>query len=304
MLSERRKLVLSAFLATAALGLPASNFAFASQSPQIAAAIACCDKRTPISSLPFLITAPGSYYLTRGLVGTSTYGIGIQADDVTLDLNGFTLRGSGGGDGILVFDPHKNVTIVNGIVRGWTGTGISAGNVTTGRFQGLLSEGNGGSGIVAGINCTVLDCSASSNGLAGIQARAGSTIVNCTARSNMVGFANLIPAHGMVIQNCTASANTDDGIVLFSTSGCAVIGNDCQGNADRGILIDSCNSIRIDSNTCAANAVGLEVSGGSNSVVIRNMSRGNSSNNYSIDAGQDAGPIGTAAGSASPWANL
>ena len=219
---ERRKLVLSsALLVTAALGMLASSRPSASQSPRIAAAIACCEKRKPISSLPYAITTPGSYYLTRELVGTSGTGIGIWADDVTLDLNGFTLRGSGGSDGIAVPDSHENVTIVNGIVRGWTGAGITAGNVTTGRFQDLLVDSNGGSGLVAGFNCIVSDCSASSNGAAGIQARSGTTVVNCTARSNVVGIMNLIPTHGTLIQDCTVSQNTDDGIFLISTSGCA-----------------------------------------------------------------------------------
>jgi hypothetical protein len=45
---------------------------------------------TPISSLPYTINAPGSYYVTRNLSAVSGNGITINADDVTLDLMGFT----------------------------------------------------------------------------------------------------------------------------------------------------------------------------------------------------------------------
>ena len=48
-------------------------------------------KRTPLSSLPITINAPGSYYLTGNLtVGTGT-AIIVIVDQVTIDLNGFTI---------------------------------------------------------------------------------------------------------------------------------------------------------------------------------------------------------------------
>src|SRR5260370_6407387 len=49
------------------------------------------EARTPISSAPFTISAPGSYYLTKDLSVTTGNGITISADNVTLDLNGFTI---------------------------------------------------------------------------------------------------------------------------------------------------------------------------------------------------------------------
>src|SRR6187455_75010 len=51
------------------------------------------EARTPISSVPFTISASGSYYFTKNLQFQNTSGnaIAISASDVTLDLNGFTL---------------------------------------------------------------------------------------------------------------------------------------------------------------------------------------------------------------------
>lgn len=52
--------------------------------------LAQIEPRTPISSLPCTINFPGSYYLTTNLA-CETYGIVIDADEVDIDLNGYTL---------------------------------------------------------------------------------------------------------------------------------------------------------------------------------------------------------------------
>ena len=49
------------------------------------------EKRTPISSVPFTIYTPGSYYLTGNLAVATGNAITVTVDQVTLDLNGFTI---------------------------------------------------------------------------------------------------------------------------------------------------------------------------------------------------------------------
>ena len=49
------------------------------------------EPRTPISSAPYTISQPGSYYLTANLTVASGDAIDINANGVTLDLNGFTI---------------------------------------------------------------------------------------------------------------------------------------------------------------------------------------------------------------------
>src|SRR6266851_1180042 len=53
--------------------------------------LAQIEPRTPISSAPYSISSPGSYYLTSNLSVTNGDAITITANQVTLDLNGFTL---------------------------------------------------------------------------------------------------------------------------------------------------------------------------------------------------------------------
>ena len=53
--------------------------------------LAQIEPRTPISSAPFTISVPGSYYLTTNVTVSAGDAIIIAANNVTLDLNGFTI---------------------------------------------------------------------------------------------------------------------------------------------------------------------------------------------------------------------
>src|SRR5438552_2189365 len=70
--------------------------------------------------VPLTITDPGSYRLSSNVAVTgSATAISIQSNDVSLDLNGFTVSGDATpfSDGIFVY--ATNVEIRNGTVRGF-----------------------------------------------------------------------------------------------------------------------------------------------------------------------------------------
>ena len=127
------------------------------------------EARTPISSVPFTINAAGSYYLTGNLAVTSGGAITISVDDVTLDLNGFTISSTASpasGTGILFPSGSKaNVTIRNGQIRGTTT--FAGGTFTTGGFQ------HGVRVITAGSNVRVADLRVFGVSLTGINLPAG-----------------------------------------------------------------------------------------------------------------------------------
>src|SRR5262245_53371403 len=77
------------------------------------------ERRTPISSLPFTISAPGSYVVTSNLTSAGA-GITISANDVTVDLNGFNLTAGPGGNGVRVSGARTNICVRNGSVSGCT----------------------------------------------------------------------------------------------------------------------------------------------------------------------------------------
>jgi hypothetical protein len=93
---------------------------------------------TSINSLPYTVTAPGYYYLTRNLTYNGGTAITVDADNVTLDLMGFCLTGPGTSNsffGILIKESRHKVEVRNGTVSGW-GLGILQDPEGTGKGTG------------------------------------------------------------------------------------------------------------------------------------------------------------------------
>src|SRR3954453_23977236 len=85
------------------------------------------EKRIPIATIPFDISAPGSYYLTKNMTGSP--GIVVHVSGVTIDLNGFALTGlakspSGTGSGITGL---ADTTVRNGRISDYGGDGVHLG---------------------------------------------------------------------------------------------------------------------------------------------------------------------------------
>jgi hypothetical protein len=79
---------------------------------------------TPITSLPTTISTQGLYCLTGNLATAQTVGLAItiNANNVTLDLNGWKIGGQAAGTGTAawgIISAAANVTVKNGIVRGF-----------------------------------------------------------------------------------------------------------------------------------------------------------------------------------------
>src|SRR5438477_8899008 len=68
----------------------------------------------------FIINQPGSYYLSANLAVTKTNGIQVNAEGVTLDLNGFQIsRSTGsGGYGLEIVATSHRASIRNGSIKG------------------------------------------------------------------------------------------------------------------------------------------------------------------------------------------
>ena len=78
--------------------------------------------RTPIpaQSATYTISAPGNYVLTGNISVTSSNGININATNVTLDLNGFTITSTAAastGAGITISTNSHGITVRNGSIR-------------------------------------------------------------------------------------------------------------------------------------------------------------------------------------------
>ena len=246
------------------------------------------EPRTPISSLPYDITQRGSYYLQANVAGQAgTNGITITTDDVTLDLNGFTMGGVAGSlTGILVSGTRANISIRNGVVRGWGEHGVDAWLAKNSSIENVKAYTNGWDGAsndglrlgtgglitrcqawgnqrdgIFGLWCNVYHCVADGNGQNGIEAGSGTRVVG----------------------NIT-TLNKRDGI--HASGDCLITGNNAYGNGHQGdgagIHVSGRGS-RIDSNNVTQNDRGIEVNLGDN-IIIRNTADDNGTN-YVISAG-------------------
>jgi hypothetical protein len=102
-----------------------------------------------------VITKPGSYVLSRNLTVTRSGidGVLINSSNVTLNLQGFVITGNSNADnGIEVAAGVNNVVIADGIITGFGGAGVLAGQGTN--ISALTVQGNG-TGITCGIGSLV-----------------------------------------------------------------------------------------------------------------------------------------------------
>src|SRR5688572_9390827 len=155
------------------------------------------EPRTPISSVPFTVSAPGSYYVTTNLTpGADQNGIVVAADNVTIDLNGFTLFGGGGssGEGISTSGARSNIVVRNGTFRNWPGSGVN------------LYDSGASQSLVQNVQCI-------GNTFTGIGVRNGSWVRECLAAGNGSG---IIVDNDSVVEHCKASGNGGDGIIAVN----------------------------------------------------------------------------------------
>lgn len=251
------------------------------------------EPRTPITSLPFSITNPGSYYLIAPLFGVGgSNGIIIAASDVKLDLNGFALNGvSNSYDGVRVAGTRDNITIRNGVIRNWDTYGIMATNAHNSTLTDVKAFGNGWGGLYIGDNslinccaaydngkkvidpppgepaddgikagsyCTIKDCKARNNKGAGIHAGTHSKITGCTSTESTQAD-GIHALNYSTIRDCTVSKNAVAGITVFSK--CRVVDNTCGDNGwgnslGAGIRIEGSNN-RVEDNNVIDNRKGI-----------------------------------------------
>jgi len=204
--------------------------------------LAQIEPRTPISSAPYTISAPGSYYLTTNLTATVSNAIVVTASGVTLDLGGFTISSTvpdanNGGNAILLSAGLNGITIRNGHIRG-----------------GVTNNGSGsyaGSGFAGGVYCAmgnenVLVSGVSVSGCLsyGIDLRTGASTVVEFCAVQTVGGTGIIAStvKGVIVRDCGGDAmfvdQASDSHGEASSSGTGINANqlaqNCYGSSASG----------------------------------------------------------------------
>lgn len=213
---------------------------------------------TKISSVPYTISSPGLYYLGGNLsYNGSGNAITVNADNVTLDLMGFSLtfNGSGGTPNGIFLHGRNNVEIRNGTVSGFfTGIWEDSQNGTNHRISNIRADYNttsGGVGIIlTGINHLVRGCTASHNSYGGIGFGSG-TITGCVACNNG-NYGITLHGAGSVLNNIAnnntlynfklGTADTATNIMVNGNSASGLSTNYYKPNNSTGVEISALNA--------------------------------------------------------------
>ena len=173
------------------------------------------EARTPVSEAGTTITEPGSYYLTDNLEPTGGQrGITVNAGDVSLDLNGFTIDGSASTSFGISLDPRcENVVVENGTICDCRANGISGFSASNCTYR----------------NLRVIGCSRDSTSYSALYLGSHSLIENCRVENNN-GNGIYVNADSRIIGNRIVG-NGVIGLRLTGT-GSYVAGNIVKGNAD------------------------------------------------------------------------
>jgi len=222
------------------------------------------EPRTPISSAPYVITAPGAYYLTTNLVSAG-HGIVVQAPNVTLDLMGFTVSGDGesGDYGIYLQGsaevPLSGVTVCNGRVEGFH-FGLYAAYLSHSRLEALQVTRNTAAGMlfsgVGGSACSgnrITACTLSRNATFGLYVQCqsggsiqGNVIADCEMADNSNVGLRLYNATGGShgenrVERCVLRNNLSSGIMMTAVSNTVIEACTVSGQAGRGIEMELSN---------------------------------------------------------------
>lgn len=232
-------------------------------------------------SFPIRLTEPGSYFLTQDIVGVSgQHGIQIEASQVTLDLNGFTLRGVAGsleGIGNGTSTTLNNVVVRNGTISSWAQDGIDLDGTSYCTIEDVHATGNGAVGVRAGLRSMVRRVHANLNGSHGVQASGDSMVSHCLAGSNGGDGFNL--GSWGTIEHCSALQNTGDGIEANENATIRHNTSHANGNATTngaGVRTTGANN-RVTDNYVHGNRRGLSIDS-SGSTVAANIVRNNTTN--------------------------
>jgi hypothetical protein len=191
------------------------------------------------------IASPGSYFLTRNISGSSE--IGISAQNVTLDLNGFTLSGPGTASGIgirLTPGIKAGIVIKNGTIRDWF-VGIDAREAYRSVLSDLVVTANSNDGIDVGSGGSVKRVNSSANGQIGLNVEQvgdayGTSIEDSNFSRNVLKGVSLV-ANNVRFQGNIVHVNGVGGGIYVSTDKGSneIIGNSIMGNGGYGVEMDS-----------------------------------------------------------------
>jgi hypothetical protein len=210
-----RKLALAALSTAALFALSPTVPAYAAGEILITQAKALAGNVTPgdTPGFPVILSMPGSYLLGSNLaVPANADGVSITAHDVTLDLSGFRIYGSGAAN--------------NGVVGGTPSVSVNSITIRNGTIALFKQDGV----KLIGDFDVIEQIRAVANGGYGLSVSGGSALIQDNVLS---GNFSGISAGGALIQGNVISQNTSAGISVRRST---ILGNNITSNGNVGIF--------------------------------------------------------------------
>ena len=227
------------------------------------------------AGFPVTIASTGSYRLPSNLTQTAAGNvIDINAERVSIDLNGFTISCVAADDcpaqhGIAA-NFNSYATVRNGTVTGFGADGVSLWanalveqvrsthnlgdgiwTQTASRVIDSIGTNNGGNGIYVDFGSTVSGCTSLNNSGDGITAGQGSTM---TGNTSMVNFGHgIATSAGSTIQDNTARGNSGFGLSMSSNVGYGQ--NSITNNNGGDVNPQTSGGIQTGVNVCGLNTI-------------------------------------------------
>lgn len=246
------------------------------------------EPRTPIPggvvTSAFVINQPGSYYLTDNIkVSAAVDAITINASNVTIDLNGFSIFASNPAASAAIDVPEvepalSGITVRNGGIYGtFTQGGIRLAYARACLVESVTIRDNLDTGIIAGEGTIVSNCRAFNcmRPFSGDQ----STLINCTATGSHTSGTGFYLTNS-VARHCDAYDSAGSGFVLASNSlldSCSARNNASIGGLRSNIFVTGSGN-RIDSCTISGGYSSIYIASGvTDNLITRNTFRRGSS---------------------------
>src|SRR5262245_28141374 len=173
--------------------------------------------------------------LTQDLDCSGTHGVEVGAAEITIDLQGFTLRGDGTHSGI-ENSGHEKVTIRNGVLRKFAyGVHNIAPQVTV---SNVTASENTNSGIsVTGASARIHSSVAARNVHYGIYISGASARIQSSTATQNLDYGIYVLGDSARIRSSTAPANGGTGIAVDGDAA-SILSSTAPGNGTIGIAVN------------------------------------------------------------------
>jgi parallel beta-helix repeat protein len=238
-----------------------------------------------ISACPTTITSSGKWTVTTNLTAAAGVNcITVAADRVVIDLQGYTITGSGFSSGVITDGSRNNIIVANGTIIGFNqAINLCPAACTYITVSHVTVMNTGFSGIdISGDYGVVSDTQANSNGTYGIYFYGNyNTVYNTVANNNgQYGIAFLQSSSNNTVSNSPAYGNGIDGMI-FAGSNNTVVDSQAVGNGQHGMNFNVANNTITDSQANNNKADGILI-GGSENLLTGNVANSNGSVGISV----------------------